>query len=236
MCLLVGSCHWQRLPCVVSPALSKPRFTAQDLVKAFPEEEQGIKDYIKLCQKVNKSADMYFYAKIFSKPLQWFLNLALNGEYLKWSATTAWDAVSSLIQSPRLKSILCGQFGDYGVHPEQASFTIQAGITAHYMGGAYYPIGGSQEIARALIPTIERSGGRVLVRAAVEQILIDDAGKAVGVTVQGTSSEDDQADSVTIRSRHGVICGAGAVTLEKLVPARLVETLGYRAMLEAPKP
>ena len=35
---------------------------------------------------------------------------------------------------------------------------------AHYMDGGYYPVGGSQEISRALIPTIEAAGGAVFVK------------------------------------------------------------------------
>jgi len=102
-------------------------------------------------------ADMYFYAKIFSEPLQEFLNKTLNTEYLKWSKRTAWEVVCECVKHKRLRAVLCGQFGNYGMHPAEASFIIQAGICAHYIGGAYYPIGGSQEIARALIPTIEKA-------------------------------------------------------------------------------
>jgi len=90
-----------------------------------------------------------------------------------------------------------------------------------------------------LIPTIERAGGRVLVRALVQDVLIDRAGKAVGVTVKGTSGGDDDVEgggSVAIHAKHGVICGAGAVALQKLVPSQWVDRLGYTAMLEAVKP
>jgi len=51
--------------------------------------------------------------------------------------------------------------------------------------GAYYPIGGSSEIAHSIIPTIERSGGAVLVRANVSRI-ITQSGKAIGVEVLNT--------------------------------------------------
>ena len=50
--------------------------------------------------------------------------------------------------------------------------------------GAYYPIGGASEIAFNMIPIIEASGGKVLVKAEVVQILINQSGKACGVTVK----------------------------------------------------
>jgi all-trans-retinol 13,14-reductase len=37
--------------------------------------------------------------------------------------------------------------------------------------GGYYPVGGASEIAFNMIPIIEQSGGKVLVRADVTQIL-----------------------------------------------------------------
>ena len=37
----------------------------------------------------------------------------------------------------------------------------------YYIKGAYYPKGGSHRIAEAIIPTIEKAGGRVLCRAKV---------------------------------------------------------------------
>ena len=57
---------------------------------------------------------------------------------------------------------------------------MHALLLEHYMYGAYYPKGGASEIAFHIIPTIERSGGRVLVRAPVKEILLDSDGKACG--------------------------------------------------------
>lgn len=43
-------------------------------------------------------------------------------------------------------------------------------------------MGGSSVIAKAIVPTIERYGGAVLVRAPVDKIILEN-GRAVGVTV-----------------------------------------------------
>ncbi len=48
-------------------------------------------------------------------------------------------------------------------------------------GGAY-PRGGSQKMSACLVPVAERAGGRVLVRADVNKILVEN-GKAVGVSI-----------------------------------------------------
>ncbi len=57
---------------------------------------------------------------------------------------------------------------------------MHAMLTNHYTYGAYYPRGGSSEIAFHMIPVIEKSGGRVLFRARVTEILTDDSGHAIG--------------------------------------------------------
>ena len=50
----------------------------------------------------------------------------------------------------------------------------------HWREGACYPTGGAAEIARRIIPTIEAAGGKVLVRAEVASILVEE-GRACGV-------------------------------------------------------
>ena len=38
-----------------------------DLTSEFPSEEDGIREYVRLCKRANKKADMYFYGKMFPK-------------------------------------------------------------------------------------------------------------------------------------------------------------------------
>eukprot|EP01050_Picozoa_sp_SAG11_P011752 SAG11_NODE_1267_length_5342_cov_1.772459_4_plen_140_part_00 len=47
-------------------------------------------------------------------------------------------------------------------------------VAQHYITGAAYPTGGAAELARRIIPTIEAAGGKVLVRAPVQSVLVDD--------------------------------------------------------------
>ncbi len=67
-----------------------------------------------------------------------------------------------------------------GTLPRDASFTMHAGVINYFRRGAFYPVGGASEIAFHMIPVIEKSGGRVLVRCPVSHILIDGNGHAKG--------------------------------------------------------
>ena len=58
---------------------------------------------------------------------------------------------------------------------------MQSTLLNHFINGAYYPKGGASEIAFHIIPVIRRSGGNVLVRAPVTNILANEEGRAVGM-------------------------------------------------------
>ena len=101
------------------------------LVKEFPKEEAAVREWVRLCQRANKLADNYFYAKIFPSWLQSLMNRFVNQEYFEFASKTTHEVAASLTKDKRLIAILCGQFGNYGLAPENSSFLIQAGITAH---------------------------------------------------------------------------------------------------------
>ena len=72
-----------------------------------------------------------------------------------------------------------------------------AALINHYLPGAFYPLGGTSEIAFQIVPIIEKYGGRVFVDAPVSQILINDKGKAHGMLILNISS------GFSIRGGHG---------------------------------
>ena len=64
-------------------------------------------------------------------------------------------------------------------------FSLQSLLWNHFMFGSSYPVGGASEIALCIIPTIEKAGGRVLVRAPVVGFCFE-GGRVNGVQVQRT--------------------------------------------------
>ena len=115
-----------------------------------------------------------------------------------------------------LKAILLGQFGDYGMIPEEASFFIHAGVVAHYLDGGYYPIGGPQVISKALIPTIHSTGGRVLVNSPVKKLTTS----GYGINSQITGVELENGAQLVCDT---IISAAGALATDKLVQQSVPE-------------
>jgi len=189
-----------------------------DLCEKFGESERtGLEEYLRLVNKTNKSGDLQFFGRIFhplvAKALHW-----LKGKHWdQYACKPALQVISTLTSNKQLIATLCGQFGNYGMAPNKASFFIHAGIVAHYLDGGFYPIGGPGKIAEAIVPVIEQAGGRVFVKAMCQEVLMDE-GRCTGVVLDSGER---------IMAKEGVISTAGAHnTFHKLIPRPVAEHYG----------
>jgi all-trans-retinol 13,14-reductase len=184
----------------------------KEVNKHYPEEIENVKRYLKYVKEVSKK-DIFFNLKILQcRPLAKFLSWLLSKSFFKHTQETALEVVKRYTNNTDLQAFLLGQFGDYGKTPSQESFFLHASIVNHYLKGAWFPRGGSSMIAKNILPTIEKNGGRVLVRKGVKEILIAN-NKAVGVEMVN----GDQIYAPTIISACGV-----PNTWKKLVPNKYV--------------
>ena len=152
----------------------------KEFIGKFPNEKDNIIKYLKLVKEVSKK-DFFFLSKI-AKPtwLVKLINPYLNKKFFEMTQKTALEVISEITNNQELIAALCGQFGDCGPPPSKGSFFMHASVVNHYLEGGWYPYGGTSEIARNIIPVIEKAGGRVLVRKAVKDIIIK-YNKAIGV-------------------------------------------------------
>ena len=117
-------------------------------------------------------------------------------------------------RDPALRALLTTHWGDYGVEPTRSAFVAHAMIVCHYMDGAWFPRGGSGQIARMIEERIRATGGEIRLCQDVDDILIDN-GRAVGVRVT-----DRRSVPVSYEERAPiVISGVGArETYTRLLP------------------
>lgn len=181
--------------------------------KYWPEEIENVKRYLDYVRVVSKK-DIFFNLKIIqNRFLAKLLSKWKSDDFFEHTQETALDVVSRFTKNKELQAFLCGQFGDYGKCPSKESFFIHASVVNHYLNGAWYPRGGSSELAKNIIPTIERNRGAVLVRKAVDQIIIKN-GVAVGVKIKN----GEEVFAKNIISACGV-----PNTWKKLVPSNVVQ-------------
>lgn len=145
----------------------------ETLLGHFPREGAAIDRYLALVWRVNATRPLTFFPKAFPRFLQKTVSGARTRVLSSYFRPTTGEVLASLTDNAELRAVLCGQWGDYGLPPGQSSFGIHAMIAGHYLRkGALYPLGGGSSIAAAAKKVIERSGGRVMVRAEVSEIVV----------------------------------------------------------------
>jgi all-trans-retinol 13,14-reductase len=182
----------------------------------FPRERSVIDDYLELTRRAAKYSELYFLDRGMPQGLAELAGPLLRAPAARYARTTTLEVFKQLGASPKLVSVLTGNFGDYGLPPSQSSFLMQALLAEHYRHGAAYPVGGASRIASTIVPSIERAGGAVITSAPVAQILVE-KGRAVGVRLE--SGEDIRAPIVV--SDAGV-----RLTFERLLSHEIRAELG----------
>ena len=189
----------------------------ENLLRQFPAEETAIYRYLALLQQASGATYSATMARIL-KPWQ----RAVAGPVLKWRTPkllyrTTWDVLCELTDNHDLIATLCGQWGDMGLPPKQSAFMIHAMIARHYMFGGFYPVGGSWQIAKTILPKIQAAGGEVFTYARAREILIQQ-GKVSGVLMD----DGHRIDCDQVVSAAGI-----ANTFEHLLPSDTVAATRY---------
>ncbi|MBI3784620.1 MAG: NAD(P)/FAD-dependent oxidoreductase [Deltaproteobacteria bacterium] len=109
--------------------------------------------------------------------------------FLQWGLRPVTELFHEYGISPQAAAVLLGEQGDYAVRPSRTPVALAAGLTDHYMRGAFYPQGGGQMIAARLIEAIRSYGGEVRTRSPVSRVRVD-KGRVVGVAL-ATGGEID---------------------------------------------
>ncbi len=145
----------------------------------FPEESKAIDDYVNLIYKTQKSQRLFFAEKMLPGFLSKVFGNFLRKNALKGNKTTL-ETLKEITGNKKLIAVLTGQFGDYGLPPAQSSFMMHAVLAKHYMKGACYPVGGSQQIFQTIAPVVQNAGGEIFTNADVKEVIVKE-NKAVGV-------------------------------------------------------
>ncbi|XP_062331578.1 inactive all-trans-retinol 13,14-reductase [Osmerus eperlanus] len=187
------------------------------LKKQFPDDVAAIETFFRIMKVSAKKTHYLATLKLIPKWLALFLvktRIAhLFSPIFTLSGTGATDLVSTLTSNKDLHVIFSYLF--YGVPPKDSSIVINALLIHHYKRGAYYPRGGASQISYHIIPVIQKSGGNVLVRAPVTQILVNKEGAAYGVKVKKGQEEVEVRAPVVISN-----CGI-FTTFQKLLPPEI---------------
>jgi len=102
----------------------------------------------------------------------------------KFYSKTWGEMVDTRIRNPKLKAMVSGQWGYYGLPPSKLScFYYALPFMGYLSAGGFYPKGRSQDISNALVKYLQEHGGKVLLKTRVDKIILKD-GMAAGVLIQ----------------------------------------------------
>jgi len=100
----------------------------------------------------------------------------------KWMEVLFGKMLDTYFRDEHLKEFLSVLTGYLSDDPTALTVGAMAPIFGYYFDGGYYPVGGSQSFANALVRVIEENGGKVRLRTPVSRVMIEN-GKALGVAL-----------------------------------------------------
>lgn len=190
-----------------------PQKFHENLLEAFPEEEEAINTYLRMVRDISSNMRGYYMARVTAGLLGKIADMTMARKAQSYFEKPTQEILDSLTSNKKLQAVLVAQWGYYGSPPSRSCFAIQALVTKHFMYGAYYPEGGAERIAECLLKTVADAGGWTRISTDVEEILIE-KGKAAGVRL----SNGEEIRAPIVVSAAGI-----ASTLSRLVPDSVKE-------------
>jgi phytoene dehydrogenase-like protein len=118
----------------------------------------------------------------------------LTHRYLfRWLNKPYLEMLNKFFTDAKLKEILCTLTGYLTDNPKALQAFSMAPIFGYYFDGGYYPKGGSQAFANALVSVIRNNGGDVLLNKRVNRILVKE-GAAYGISAASTPPRTTRTD------------------------------------------
>jgi prolycopene isomerase len=173
-------------------------------VQKFPAEKAGFEALIETCRRIRLEIELA--AEVSQGGFQKLKEVAPT--LTRHSRTTLEDVSSSFLEDPRARTVFGALWPYLGLPPSRVSFLYFATMLMSYVeDGAYYCKGSFQNVAHALVKSLKRDGGELLLRSEVRRIRVEDD------AVAGVILENGQRIDAPI-----VISGADALqTFEELI-------------------
>ena len=174
------------------------------LMAHFPQEEQGIKDFMLLCERVVLESFMGFKAALKMNSEEMLLKNSKH--YVEHGLRSAKDVLDQHFESEHIKTLLAAYWCYLGQAPKDINFVDLAMMLYAY--GVFKPWhiqGGSQALSNALLESFLEAGGDVRFNCAVEQICTDQSGEKPRVTAVITEQGECIETSQVISNASSVV-------------------------------
>ena len=181
----------------------------EQLISDFPKEEQGIKNFFKIFDKIVKAGTDT--GAMEGGALSKLGYIFRNPVMIKYSRVPYQKLLDGVTSDRRLQAVLAANCAYYGVQPARASIILAILVWDHYLNGAYYPGGGSGAFRDAFVDSLQNHGAVLKNRSRV--LTIDRQGNKF---LLNTESEEQYGARVVISNADPVI------TFKKLVNPKII--------------
>lgn len=164
------------------------------LRQAFPSEERGIGRFFKLLEAINRESNQWVRRDCNSK-MRIPLFPIIYPHLTRYANLTVGKYLDATFSGNQIKYTLAALLPWYHDDPYATSLLYFAyGHSSCFLGGGYYPKGGSQKLSDELGRIITDHGGTILVNHSVQEITVRN-GRACGV-VYHPNNKSSEAVSV----------------------------------------
>ena len=155
------------------------RFT-EAATERFPSEAKGIRGFLEDCLTIRGEASR-------AEEDAGRGPMVRPGHFpllLRYRRATLGRVLEDRVKDAEARAALAALWPYLGLPPSKLSFLYFATMLISYVAdGAFYCRGTFQSLAEALVRSLERDGGEIVVRALVRRILVED-GRAAGVLLE----------------------------------------------------
>ncbi|UGY94210.1 phytoene desaturase family protein [Streptomyces gobiensis] len=153
------------------------------LRKALPDDAEGLDTFTSIIEAMGEEQR----ATLLAPPGKSVPDIvAMTPTVQSWGRRTLAELFDHCGLSSAARTVLAAQSPNYGMGPEQATVSMHAIVTDHYVRGAYFPEGGGQMLAATLVEVLEANGGVLRTRSTVQRVLVEDRAVRGVVLTDGT--------------------------------------------------
>lgn len=168
------------------------------LIETFPDQAEGLSAVVDVMQRVADAGRRLGRGEIAIGELAQRTPI-----FLQWGLRPVTELFAEHRLSDRAAAVLLGEQGCYAVRPSRTPVAMAAGLTDHFLRGAFYPEGGGQVIAARLIEAIRAFGGEVRTNTPVRRVRVEN-GRVAGVIVGKPTQRPVAIDAPVVISNADV--------------------------------
>lgn len=192
------------------------------LEAAFPDDTRGV-------QRVMNAVEHLLAAQRVGTPgrhaMPEYFKAAGAVSLIRWLHATYREFLEWACEDERLRMVFAAACGDYGLPPSRAAAGFGLAVLAHYIGGAYFPLGGAGRFRDRLVAVGRDHGAEFRTSAGVDAIETHGGHAVAIVTDDGERiAVDGVVTAIDPRHVYGSMLPADVVRPETLDKVERMES------------